>query len=123
MTVMTTKDWANMVAAAILRKAATLVETSGWCQGAGARTEHGRAVWPDNPDAQCFCMLGAIQRASKFWLWPGGHGPRREAVLAAQKAIGGSPIAWWNDHPGRTKEEVAAKLLEAADLAEGRWQA
>ena len=97
-----------MTVATILREAATLP----WTQRALAVTEHGASRHPVDPGAVAFCAEGAIYRAAM------GHPPafRILAKRALYDVIGGDIVAW-NDDPGRTPEEVKAKLLEAALLS------
>jgi len=94
----------------ILRQAAAVLESKGWCQG----MMHGIG-------GTC-CMLGAITTAA--WAEPhDGHAVRRiaereRACTMVVQLLRGRAISEWNDEPGRTKEQVVAKLLEAASLVE-----
>lgn len=87
---------------------------SGWCQGAGARDEMGRAIEPSSAFARRWSAPGALER-----IW------RREdrnpdaaleaferANLALAGAVKDVPERW-NDAPARTHEEVLSALLDA----------
>lgn len=91
--------------ATILREAATLP----WTQRALAVAERGASRHPRDVDAVAFCAEGAIYRAAI------GHPPaiRIQAKRALYVAVGGD-IVDWNDVPGRTADEVKAKMIEAA---------
>lgn len=80
-------------ASKLLLKAAALIEERGWCQGS--------MLSPSG-----YCALGAIGVAGDY---------RDIAYKARDKfsAVVGS-VATWNDWPGRTKEEVIAKLRSVA---------
>ena len=46
----------------------TLSDASKWTQGAVARDKHGEEAHFNSPDAVCWCILGAIYKASwKIW--------------------------------------------------------
>lgn len=100
----------------VLDAAADLIEPEGaWTTETVASTADGNSVLSDNPQAVCFCAMGAIFRcggdpvgADKFFggtICPGG---------------GWGHIGPWNDAPERTQAEVVAKLREAAALARAR---
>lgn len=79
--------------------AAELIEDKGWIQQA-----------PVSPLG--YCVTGAIDQAS--------HGLARRGDIVSDArsklwyVINNNSITAWNDTPGRTKEEVLAKLREAA---------
>lgn len=81
----------------VLRDAADLLERVGWCQG----------YLEDNGKV---CMVGALRAAGMLRL---GRGPYRELVARVSQQIGHCSWLQWNDRPGRTKEEVIAKLRSA----------
>lgn len=90
---------------AVLLRAAEIVE-SGWTQHVSARAADG---YPCDPNGSgypvAFCMVGAFYRARckmRVEAWPLPN-------------INGVTPSAWNDRPGRTKEEVAAKLREFAE--------
>lgn len=96
--------------AEILRKAKHILENDGWCQG----TMH---------SSQGHCAIGALRVVSSG----AGLMAAREALenvigTPAWISAGYSLIAWWNDYPGRTKEEIIAKFDQAIASAESQDQ-
>lgn len=77
-----------------LRKMRALIQR-GWTQRYMARDALGRHTDPHNPDAVCWCIVGASDRVDMppWALFDG----RRRLLRAA-----------WNDDPRRTKTEVIA---------------
>ena len=56
--------------ARILNAAADLIEPQGaWTQGCFARHSNDNPVGPLEPEARCWCVSGAIQRASGATRW------------------------------------------------------
>lgn len=103
----------------ILDRAADLIEPEGaWTQGALARDEAGlEALDPEDPDACCWCVAGAIQHVAGGG-WPDSvfdlyHAARR-SVLVAVGMDENDRIAIWNDARHRTQAEVVAALRQAA---------
>lgn len=105
----------------VLREAARLIEEGGWTQGALARTLRGLSVEPGSGQAVAWCAAGALLRASVAM----ASGPYRDeyarrlyrdAMEQLDAVVGqrGGAVAW-NDAPGRTREEVVAALLMAAE--------
>lgn len=108
---------------AVLRKAAEVLETDGWCQG-NLSTLDGRV-----------CAMGAVIWATHE-LWDGykpGDQRRRvdvqELALDALglRALGDGvrdsllhPVAVWNDEPGRTMADVVKLFGQVADEEEVR---
>lgn len=90
-----------------LLKAADLLESNGWCQYT-YRDYRGQR-----------CLMGALHDASWSEQLDDGFGGRLPSV-SHSLAVGhlmcrlGGSISHWNDHPGRTQEEVVAVLREAA---------
>lgn len=80
----------------------------GWCQQTYAADDRGGCVDYDSPDAQRWCMLGAL-RLSTF-------DAHSAAQSIAEKFLNycRCPMEIFNDFPGRTKEEVITKLEEFA---------
>jgi hypothetical protein len=93
----------------VLLKAASIVE-EGWCQGTGH-------IYYSDLRVKASCAYGAIYRAVDAII----HGAEERARLAnaashrLRDAIGREGIFDWNDAPGRTKEEVATAMREAAN--------
>lgn len=83
-------------ASKLLLRAAALIEERGLCQGVGTDGS-GR-----------LCMLAALGAVEGCGSWA-----VHEATGRMHKAVGW-PCYLWNDVPGRTKEEVVAKLRAVA---------
>jgi hypothetical protein len=84
---------------------------TGWCQGAVAQDEDGRAVGPGSSDARRWSMLGALLAS-----WDGG--PVEElgqAVTSLHRSTEQSPLEVWNDRPGRTQTDVVAAFERAIE--------
>ena len=95
-----------MTPAEVLRKAAEYLETYGWCQGYYRRDGGER------------CLMGAV--AEVLHASSNGNNAaacRRyeEMKSALRPSINQREPVNWNDTPGRTAEEVIAKLREVAD--------
>lgn len=96
----------------VLTAAADLIEPEGWwTQGATARTSTGERAVIAEPDAACWCMIGAV------WEVAGWLGPIGEAEGALLDLLGVGNVARWNDAPERTQAEVVAALRAAAAKA------
>jgi hypothetical protein len=89
--------------AAVLRAAATRLETKGWCQG-----DSGEEEGPN-------CLAGALNLVA-------GRADRQQSARRAFNAFvrsGDVHVVWpWNDAPGRTADEVIATLRACADAVE-----
>lgn len=98
-------------AADVLKAARELIaKPGGWMQQFYARDSLGNNANWDTPDAECFCLLGAMARAAGTTDDPG--------LFRARDVVRGlipfeHGIASWNDVCGRTQGEVVA-LLDAA---------
>lgn len=97
----------------VLREAARLVR-QGWSQGAFARDWKGHTVLVRSFRATNFCAVGAI----RYWCGETNHDL---ALRAEQKLLevlrrrdSALTVVKFNDAPGRTADEVAAALEEAA---------
>lgn len=95
----------------ILLEAAALIRQPGcWTQGVNARDANGIVVNSLDPSAQCWCAIGSITKAAD-----GGLRDIDQAIALMRTVLPSVAfISSWNDRPGRTAEEVAAKLEEAA---------
>jgi hypothetical protein len=84
---------------------------TGWCQGAVAEDDEGRAVRPWSPEARRWSLLGALLAS-----WDGG--PIKElgrAVTALHTSTEESPLDVWNDRPGRTRQDVVDAFERAIE--------
>ena len=99
-----------MNAAEVLRKAQALIRERGWTQGT-TEDEKGRV-----------CLVGAIRKAG------GGCDtatsqeacPECEPRKLVRSALGGEDEIRFNDHAGRSVDEVLYTLERAAVLAESQ---
>lgn len=81
-----------------------------WTKGHYSRDKLGNPAWPENDDATCFCLMGAIRRCY-------GFGPRgNEIVKRCCDRIkcddSGSSLGPFNDAPERTFDEVRQLITE-----------
>lgn len=90
-------------AADVLERAAELLERDGWCQRQLHHCDGSRCVRGAIIDAALEVGEGSLPPSE--WL-------RRH--LGAKRSL-----PEWNDDPGRTADEVIAKLREAAKVARG----
>lgn len=128
-------------AAEVLRAASAIIEAGGWSQGAVARDGNGRPVAlfggtggdasraAVNRDAVSFSIYGAVCKATSDagqvdrlpLLWDVLY-RHASAGTGDPTPIGGTnhvhPVIQFNEHPGRTKEEVLALLEIAAQDCE-----
>lgn len=92
----------------ILVAAADLLDRPGsWTQYAFARDESGNEVYPKDPKASSFDVIGAIKRVSPSFTIA-------EEVIEMIPYIDGKPLSRWNDDTSRTQSEVAGKVREIA---------
>ena len=103
-----------MTPAQILRAAAEIVERpGGWTQRELARGADGHYVDPLSDAAVCFCMIGAMRRASGAYA--GGESAAyteaRTALISQIRRFPGD----WNDEPRRIVSDVVDALRRAAD--------
>ncbi len=89
--------------AADLRAAAELLRAEGWCQGS-----YGQAGGPR-------CMDGAILSVTAY---PGPYDRALSVMRPVLDITATTPLAIWNDTPGRTLDEVLDALERAAQAAE-----
>jgi hypothetical protein len=96
----------------VLRHAATIVRR-GWTRGSQARVgRFGNAVDVNNPFAQNFCAVGAINRAALELHQPSSVAKRARKSL--RRALGRRSITYWNDSVVYDSEQVANWLRHAA---------
>lgn len=101
----------------VLERAADLLEEFGWCQGSCAISLEGTATyqgWLNGELVDGLCMGTALIRAGRDLgreiLSPFDSYPPFDIDIDR-------PVAVWNDEPGRTREEVVARLRDAAAAA------
>jgi len=101
----------NRAKAVLLRAADILDKPGAWMQLDYARDAIGLSTDPLDPDAVCFCTMGAIMRAA------GAVDPDRGdayEVIGAFSDHVHRDVGFWNDAGNRTQAEVVAALREAA---------
>jgi hypothetical protein len=82
-----------------------------WTKGVGARTGDGTACHPNNPHARSFCMLGLIER----FVEPGMRAKFVDHLTELLPGMfRGMPIYFFNDHEGRTVDDVIRCFAMAA---------
>jgi hypothetical protein len=95
-----------------------LTSDDKWTQGVMARDRFGRECLPGSPDAESYCIMGALCKAYD------DGGAMDRAIIAILNAIGldeewyecpTGAIENWNDDADRTFEDVR-KVLEKADV-------
>lgn len=100
-----------MSARKTLQAAADLLEKPGaWTQHTSARDVGGVTIPIKSDRAVCWCVIGALWRASvpsSFY----------SALREFKSAIGTDFVPEWNDHPSRKQAEVVAALRIAAARA------
>lgn len=96
-----------------------LVRPEAWTQEVHARASDGSRVGPANPNACCWCLVGALYRC---YPQTPDDPDCREFCTAYTRVkdklrhmCGYSSIARWNDAPSRTHAEVL-EVLKACDL-------
>jgi hypothetical protein len=98
-------------------KVSELLDTPDkWTQWWFARDKGGRAVEANDPEAVCYCLMGAVKRCY-------GDNPAEKFQATANlgaaiaKRAGIKPyfglVSVWNDAPGRTFAEVQEVVREA----------
>jgi hypothetical protein len=98
----------------VLDRAADKIAPEGaWTQGAWARTRPNApgCIGPNETNAKCWCMGGAVRSVAPYTTLEGEALDRlrdycREVFYADYDA--------WNDAPERTQQEVVTALREAA---------
>lgn len=105
-----------MNAAEILIAARAVIgEPKAWIKGMNARAADGIEVDSHDPNAVCFCALGAVNRVTERF--GDGHCARD----ALREAINDFSIDNWNDDPETTHADVLAafdKAIKKAQQAE-----
>jgi hypothetical protein len=111
-----------MTDSSILHGAARIVK-AGFTKDAYARLPDGNVASPSNPDANCFCLVGAIIRAS------GNESVAAADVIVDKWVVPLIPpktihlntypgsARGWNDAWDRTQDQVVTLLMQAANNA------
>lgn len=102
--------------AKILEEARELLIQKGWTKGAFARKADRRSVNSYNPDAVCFCALGAVARAAKCSVQELEFDPVWDSLCAALPT--GVPhtqegIIQFNDNADTTLPDIIDFLTKA----------
>ena len=79
-----------------------------WTQGTDAEKRDGQETHPDDPEAACWCLLGAIEKCYPVE----ERGSIYERIIEAIKEV---QISQWNDSPLRTFDDVQ-RLVIALDI-------
>lgn len=88
----------------------TIADPDDWTSGAVARDDNGHRVAPWDPDAVCWCLVGALDKAATDLCLTSS----RAYTLASQAArdlYRGSSVAVVNDNRGHT---AAIRVLDEA---------
>lgn len=90
-----------------------------WTKNTDARDRDGIPVFPDDPEAVCFCTFGALKRAAQFKkvaLNPVSAIIR--PIISLRTGISGSSITSSNDQDETTHKMVMESFDEAIKRAE-----
>ena len=90
-------------------------DESRWTRFRMARTPDGEGCLPDNPDASCWCLLGAIEVCYSCYAGSTHFSILYDKIVQDLNLVGDSFILEWNDAPERTFEEVK-QLVERLDI-------
>ena len=84
-------------------------EPSAWVKGSHAQDDRGEELAPEEPDAVCFCLEGAIIRALTE---SGEFGAGSELLEMNAELMGadGEYMTMWQDRAKRTHAEVLARV-------------
>ena len=119
----------------ILKEARALLAEKGWTQETFARDADGNWCDPFENNASCFCVTGALERASlqctekfkriekEFFMRSVCNDISKilihsESVKEKIKEYGDLSLAEWNDMDGRTQKEVIEVLDKTISLLE-----
>lgn len=110
----------TMEAKAALHAAADLLEETGWTTAALARDANGLPTSPFAEDAACFCLIGAIRRATHYG--PENRRSHDDNIVPirvrAKQLIEAKimmQIPQWNDVDCPDKAAAIAMLRKAAE--------
>ncbi len=86
-----------------------LVDSSKWTKGVFARDNDGIAVATHNPNARCWCLVGAIAKCYNIFT------DTKYAEIFNKIKLEVEHPSNWNDAPERTFAEVK-ELVERLDI-------
>ena len=94
----------------VLKMARDLIQEPGaWVKGSHAQDDRGEEIAPEEPDAVCFCLEGAIIRA----LTELGESAESSELLEMDAELMGDDgeyMTMWQDRAERTHDEVLARV-------------
>ena len=94
-----------------------LSDPAHWTQAAVARDAEGRIVKPTSPEAQCWCLEGALARScNRYGLSPPALLKYLDALVETELGLDGHVLNWANDF-ALNHEDVLAFLDRAIELA------
>lgn len=125
---MAEKEELLLATESLLRDAADFLEPDGrWTKGGWAKNGNGSLVNFSDPDAVCFCVLGALYKLGgevTYIFDSDKPACYAESLLEQRLSLTNASVAEWNDDAGRDKREVLKALRSAADsLNEYGWYA
>lgn len=101
----------------ILTEAKALINTpERWTKGKFAALADGSSAHWDNPNATCYCIVGAIFLAEEHMNVAASPTTTR-AIMKAVGAKISRDVSVWNDAPERTHAEVMDAFDRAIELA------
>ena len=99
----------NDITAALVRVRGYIEK--GWCQHVEALNHAGQQCDAEDPEAQCWCLTGAMYKSSLDELHQGLFQLYISDYMI--QALGSRDLTKWNDAPCRTQSEV----LDLIDIA------
>lgn len=87
-----------------------LAEPKHWTKGAMARDATGRPCTSNSPKAVCWCIEGAIEKATRSEMYVGTPGYLVAHLLTEKTDTQHFGVHVWNDDPSRTHAEVLELL-------------
>jgi ribosomal protein S5 len=100
----------------IIKKAITILQKFGWTKKALAKDKNGNAVLPSDESAESFCLVGAIERATRDLKY--GEKDKFQAIKIVKDVNGLIVLTPLNDAPNTTKKDVINALKKAVEKAD-----
>lgn len=98
-----------------------LKDQSRWTKQKFALTKTGIIVMPDAPDAYRFCLVGGIDRVTRYSASYAERGPDQPLYFDVRdkiaEAVGSSLLMKFNDAPDTTHTDVITAIKKAYDAA------